>query len=394
MNLIRKINLPIGKNSFFLFGPHQTGKTTLIESIIKNKKVFEINLLKSDIYLKYKTKPFILREEIKYFIEKEKKAIVFIDEIQKIPAILDEIHYLIEKYKNKISFILTGSSVRKLKKVSTNLLDGGAWSYFLYPFTYQELGKYFSLSHFLQYGSLPAILNLNKSDTIKTLNAYTNTYLKEEILDEALVRSLNAFSRFLEIAADCSGEIVNYSNIARETGVASKTIREYYQILEDTLIAIQINPYLKSMRKRLIEHPKYYLFDTGVINSICGRLEINLKAKTMIYGKLFEHFIILETKRLINYYEKPWRIYFWRTSHGAEVNLIIEKEDKSIYAIEIKSSEYVSSKDLTGLKEFKKEFPTAKTICVCQANNPYKENNITFLPWQIYFEDELRLKKP
>jgi predicted AAA+ superfamily ATPase len=226
-------------------------------------------------------------------------------------------------------------------------------------------------------------------DTIRTLNSYTSIYLKEEIINEALTRNLNAFSRFLDIAADSSGEIINYSNIARETGVASKTIREYYQILEDTLIAFHLEPYYKSQRKRIIEHPKYYLFDNGIINCICGRLGIELKPQTSIYGKLFEHFIILETNRLIHYYEKPWRIYFWRTSHGAEVDMIIEKGKDNIYAVEIKSSEYVSFKELNGLKQFSEVYPKAKLICVCRTKKPYIQNNISFLPWKYFFEDEL-----
>lgn len=393
MKLKRNIELPVEKNSFFLFGPRQTGKTTLIEGLLQKRKVFAVNLLRSDVFLKYKTQPSVFSREVEYFIQKEKKAVVFIDEIQKMPSLLDEIHYLIEKHKTQIVFILTGSSARKLKKVSTNLLGGRAWSFFLYPFTYQELGKHFSLSEVLQYGSLPAVFNLNKTDTIRALNAYSGTYLKEEILDEALARNLNAFSRFLEIASDSSGEIVNYSNIARETGVASKTIREYYQILEDTLIALHLDPYLKSLRKRLIEHPKYYLFDTGVINSICGRIEMKLKEQTTLYGKLFEHFIILETRRLLHYYEKPWRMYFWRTSAGAEVDLIIEKGDKSIYAVEIKSSQYVSCKDLRGLKQFMMEYPRARGICVCRAARPYQEKGITFLPWKLFFEEELGFRR-
>ncbi len=390
MLLKRLIKLPVGKNSFFLFGPRQTGKTTLVETAIQNLKVFEINLLHNDTFLKYKTRISLFRDEINFFIKKTNKGIVFIDEIQKLPELLDEIHYLIEKNKKKISFILTGSSARKLKKVSTNLLAGRAWSFSLYPFTHIEMDKYFSLSHVLLYGSLPPILNLNKTAIIRTLNAYTNTYLKEEIIDEALIRNLTAFRRFLDIAADSSGEIINYSNIARETGVASKTIKEYYQILEDTLIAFRLEPYLKSHRKRIIEHPKYYLFDTGVINSICGRLQITLKKKTQLYGKLFEHFIILEINRLIHYLEKPWRIYFWRTSHGAEVDMIIEKSKNQLYAIEIKSSEYVMPENLRGLRQFLNTHPKAKGFCICQADHPYIKSGISFLPWQYFFKNELK----
>lgn len=391
MELKRLLSLPVGKNSFFLFGPRQTGKTTLVKKSIKNLKIFEVNLLHNETFLKYKTNPSLFRKEVIFFMIDKKTGIVFIDEIQKLPELLDEIHDLIEKYRKRISFILTGSSARKLKRVSTNLLGGRAWSFSLFPFTHQEMGKYFSLSNVLQYGSLPHLLGLSKSDTIRTLNAYTDTYLKEEITDEALVRNLGAFSRFLDMAADNSGEIISYSTLAREIGLASKTIKEYYQILEDTLIAFHLEPYLKSARKRMVMHPKYYLFDMGIINSICRRLTSTLKSKTYIYGKLFEHFIILEVNRLIKYLEKPWRIYFWRTSHGAEVDLIIELPEKKLYGIEIKSAEYVSHKDVKGLKQFLSDYPYAKGICVCNAQNPYEEKSISFLPWRYFFAKGIKV---
>lgn len=391
MMLKRIINLPIGRNSFFLFGPRQTGKTTLIKELIKNHQYLVINLLLAEEFIKYKKEPSRLRYEIEFFVKKNKNGIIFIDEIQKLPELLDEIHYLIEKYKNQISFILTGSSARKLKRVSTNLLGGRAWSYSLFPFTFLELKQYFSLEHILKYGSLPPTIGLNEDDTKRLLKAYANIYLKEEILDEAIVRNIGAFSKFLELAADNSSEIVNFSNIARETGVASKTIKEYYQILEDTLIAFKLEPFLKSMRKRLIQYPKYYLFDIGVINSLCGRLDNELQSKTYLYGKLFEHFVILEVKRLISYMEKSWKIYFWRTAHGAEVDLIISFPNSRLLAVEIKSSKNVHPKQLTGLKQFLKDFPNSRACCVCTIEKPYLKEGITFLPWRYFFEEELKL---
>jgi len=391
MELKRLLSLPVGKNSFFLFGPRQTGKTTLVQKSIAEHESMQINLLHNETFLKYKKNPVIFRNEVKFFMEQNRGKTVFVDEIQKLPEILDEIHSLLEEYKKRISFIMTGSSARKLRRVSaTNLLGGRAWSFSLFPFTHVEMGEHFSLSHVLQYGSLPPILGMSKTDTIKTLNAYTGVYLKEEIIDEALVRNLSAFNRFLDLAADSSGEIVNYSTFARETGVASRTIKEYYQILEDTLIAFKLEPYLKSARKRLIVHPKYYLFDTGVFNSICGRLNSPLVQGTSLYGRCFEHFIILELNRLIHYLEKPWRIYFWRTSHGAEADIVMVLPEK-LYGIEIKSAEYVSSMELTGLKQFLKNYPQAKGVCVCNAERPYKEEGISFLPWRYFFVRELGL---
>ncbi len=391
--LNRTIDLPIAKHSFFLFGPRQTGKTTLVEQHLASVKqnVISINLLLHDQFIKYKTNPSQLRSEIDFLLQKNKKAVLFIDEIQKLPELLDESHALLEKHKTNLTIIFTGSSARKLKRVSTNLLGGRAWSFALFPFTHCELAEHFSLETVLHYGSLPPLLDLKTNDKIRTLNAYSQTYLKEEIFDEALVRNIGAFSRFFELAADNSGEIVNYTTIARETGVASKTIKEYYQILEDTLIAFRLEPFLKSMRKRLIQHSKYYLFDTGIINSLCGRLQAPIKKRTHLYGTLFEHFIILEMTRLIRYKELPWRMYYWKTSHGAEVDLIVEIPGKKIYAIEIKSAENVEPKSLTGLKQFISDNPDALAVCVCTTKTPYLKNNITFLPWQYFFSDEMKL---
>lgn len=392
MHINRLLSLPVKRNSFFLFGPRQTGKTTLVKKYIKKLDCLEINLLHDDKYLKYLSRPSLLREEVNFFAKETKKPVIFIDEIQRLPVLLNEVHDLIEKHKRKITFILTGSSARKLKRVSTtNLLGGRAWSFRLHPFTHNELRKMFSLSHVLKYGTLPPILGLSNKAIARTLTSYTNTFLKEEIFDEALVRNLNAFNRFLDIAADSSGEIINYTTIGRDVGNASKTIQQYYQILEDTLIAFRLEPYLKSARKRIVKHPKYYLFDIGVINTICGRIEISPKPGTYLYGKLFEHFIVLELYRLIHYREKSWKIYFWRTSNGAEVDLVLELPDGRLLGIEIKSSDYVSPKDLTGLKQFLSDYPHAKGICVCRAEHPYQKGNISFLPWEYFFSKELKL---
>ena len=387
----RVLKLPIGENSIFLFGPRQTGKTTLVINALGNHKSVKINLLENETYLRYKASPQQFREEIEFFAKNNEKAIVFIDEIQKVPELLNEIHLLIEKHKNKITFILTGSSARKMRKETSNLLGGRAWTFHLHPFTFQESGESFNLEQTLRFGAMPPIIEKNEKAIIRTLNSYVQTYLKEEISNEALVRNLQAFTRFLDIACDCSGEIVNYSTIGRETGVASKTVKQYYQILEDTLIAFQLDPYLKSMRKRVVMHPKYYFFDIGVINAVCGRLESSPKPKTSLYGQLFEHFIVLELRKLIQYHEKPWKTYFWRTSNGAEVDLVLEIPEGKLYAIEIKSAENVAPKELKGLKQFLASYPEAKALCVCNARHPYEKNDITFLPWRYFFSEVLNL---
>ncbi len=387
----RSINIPYKRNSVFLFGPRQVGKSTLVRHLLSGEEHIEIDLLKSDVLLKYKTNPSQLRAECEFLVKEKKKFYVFIDEIQKCPELLDEVHYLIEKFGRKILFILTGSSARKLKKASVNMLAGRAWQYFLFPFTHIEIGSTFDLDSAITRGTLPPIINESMKDAFRMLRTYVQTYLKEEILDEAIVRNIGAFSRFLDIAADQSGKIVNFSTIARDTGVSSNTIKGYYQILEDTLIALRLGPYLKSARKRLTMHPKYYLFDIGIINASSGRISPSSVKGTTTYGMLFEHFVILETYRLIHYAEKPHRLYHWRSAHGAEVDLIIETAD-SLWAVEIKSYPTVKSGNLTGLKSFMEDHLNAKPICVSTCDTPYMGGVIPVIPWKyMYGKDFLNI---
>jgi predicted AAA+ superfamily ATPase len=379
----RLIRLPIGKKSFFLFGPRQTGKSTLVEELLKERPHRTINLLERDTFLRYKSRPERLRQEIEAMKMDQKPFIIFIDEVQKIPEILDEVHLLLERYKGKLLFVMTGSSARKLKRFSANLLAGRAWQFFLYPLTYKELGSDFHLERVLSKGSLPPVVGESDEDAVQTLNAYTQTYLKEEILDEALARNIGAFSKFLELAADQSGSIVNYSNIARETQVTVKTIQGYYQILEDTLIAIRLPTYTRSARKRLVLHPKYYLFDLGVIQALTGRTTQPIRKGTHLYGTLFEHFVILEILRLASYAQKNWRFYYWRTSHGVEVDLVIETP-KELWAIEIKASEQVEASQLQGLRSFQEDYPKAKLICVSTTPYAYLTGPFKVISWQEF----------
>jgi predicted AAA+ superfamily ATPase len=380
----RTINLPFKKNSVFLFGPRQVGKSTLVRHLLADEDHFEIDLLKSDVLLKYKANPSQLRVECEFWAGEKDKFYVFIDEIQKCPELLNEIHYLIEKFGRKILFILTGSSARKLKKASVNMLAGRAWQFHLFPFTFVELKERFNLEEAMTRGTLPPIVGEESEDAFRTLKSYVQTYLKEEILDEAIVRNIGAFSRFLDVAADQSGQIVNFSTIARDTGVSSNTIKGYYQILEDTLIALKLEPYLKSARKRLTMHPKYYLFDVGIVNALSGRISPSSVRGTTTYGMLFEHLIILEVYRLIHYTEKPYKLYHWRTSHGAEVDLVVKAPD-TLWAIEIKSSTAVKSGNLTGLKSFMAGYPDARPICASICEMPYMAGKIPVIPWKRLF---------
>lgn len=232
----RLVELPIDKHSFFLFGPRQTGKTTLIRTTLNaGTPHFPVNLFDTETFIKYSRDPGLFGKEIEHWLKKHSKGVVFIDEIQKIPLLLDQIHTLIESFKGRLTFIMTGSSARKIKRTPANLLAGRAWSFNLFPLTHLEIGADFHIEAILRYGALPVTQDMPAEDKIRTLKAYTQTYLKEEIMAESIVRNIPAFSRFLELAADQSGMPVNYNNFARETGVTSKTIQECYQVLEDTL---------------------------------------------------------------------------------------------------------------------------------------------------------------
>ena len=358
-----------------------------MKDALQEKEHIEIDLLKSDVLLKYKRNPELLRREVEFLLKNNRSMIVFIDEIQKIPELLDEIHLLIERHPKKLSFVMTGSSARKLKKASVNMLGGRAWEFRLFPLTHTELGNHFNLDDVMLFGSLPPIVSESPQDAFQTLKAYTLTYLKEEILDEALARNISAFSRFLDLAADQSGKIVNFSTIARESGVTSKTIKGYYQILEDTHVALKLEPYLKSARKRLIHHPKYYLFDLGCVNSLTGRTRAASVAPPTVYGVLFEHFVILEIVRLLSYSGRFFRVFHRRSSHGAEVDLVLEKEN-ALFAIEIKSVPMVRAGDLRGLKSFVEDYPDAKPICISTADRPYMAGDIPVIPWKMSFGAE------
>lgn len=383
----RLLNLPFGQRSFFLFGPRQVGKSTLVKNALRNREHIEIDLLKSDVLLKYKKNPELLRHEVDFLAQKELPVIVFIDEIQKATELLDEVHHLIEKHKGHVFFVMTGSSARKLKRASVNMLAGRAWEFRLFPFTHTELGNSFRLDDVLLRGSLPPVIHEDLADVFQTLKTYTLIYLKEEILDEALTRNISAFSRFLDIAADQSGKIVNFSTISRETGVTSKTVKGYYQILEDTLVALKLEPYLKSARKRLVRHPKYYLFDLGCVNSLAGRtLRDSIKPPT-VYGMLFEHFVILEIYRLLSYSGQYFRVFHWRSSHGAEVDLVVEKENV-LFAIEIKSTPIVRAGDLKGLRSFIGDYPDARPVCITNADRPYMAGDLPVIPWPMVFTSD------
>lgn len=372
-------------NSILLFGPRGTGKSLLASTILKNfnSETLTFDFLLSDNFSKYLINPSLLRNEIEYKLKDVPKLLVLIDEVQKIPSILDEVHFLIEKFKNKISFILTGSSARKLKKVGANLLAGRAFVFHLYPFSYFELKNDFSLNEVLKWGALPIVYDKNNIlEKELVLKSYADTYLREEIKQESLVRSVESFSLFLDLACQLNAEPINYSKISKQCTVSANTIKEYYQILFDTMLAFPLCAWKKSIKKQIVQAHKVYFFDIGVINSIRKELSFEISEHSFRTGKLFETFIILEFIKLNSYFQKNYGLYYWRTNTGVEVDLILQKSiNTPPVAIEIKLSAFVVKEDLKHLYKFKEEEPSAELFCISNVVNAYEIDGVKILPY-------------
>ena len=382
--LTRILKIP-KNNSFFLFGPRQVGKTSLVRVALGCEKQLHYDLLISEEFFRLTARPGLLAEEI----AASRAAIDFvvIDEIQRIPGLLDEVHRLMES-PNPPLFVLTGSSARKLKRSGSNMLGGRAWNLKLFPLTHQELGEQFSLGRALSFGTLPKIYLSDDFSAKQYLRSYVETYLKEEIEAEALVRSLGVFLRFLSLAAQESGNILNYATMSRDVATSAKTIREYYSILEDTLIGNFLPAFHKSTRKRLASHPKFYLFDTGILRALNKQLTVPLEPQTSAFGVAFEHFVINEVIRLNSYLQLDFDLSYYRTEHGAEVDLIIERPGQVMLAVEIKSSENPSVSDIRGgLSSFKRIGTKARLICVCTSTRRRQVEDFELMPWQDFFNE-------
>lgn len=384
----RTLNLSAYKNSLFLFGPRQVGKTYLIKHTLSHDLF--IDLLKHSEFLRYSKDVSILSQEVEAL--KKENCCIVIDEIQRCPQLLNEIQ-LIMGNKEGAQFILTGSSARKLRRAGTNLLGGRAITLHLHPLTSEELADDFSLEEALQFGTVPNIvIEKDRQNKIRLLKSYVEIYIKEEIQQESLIRNIPAFARFLELAAYENGNIINFQNIAREVGIHSKTIKEYFYILEDTLLGFLLYPHAKSHRIKIISHPKFYFFDPGIVAALRGELFQNLVSGTSPYGTVFEHWTFLETKRTLDYYEKESKMSFFRTSDGAEVDLILEIEGK-IWAIEIKSSKEPRLSDVRGLRSFIKDHKYDRAICVCQTPRTFVNEKIEFLPWRDFIMQLKSIKR-
>lgn len=351
--------------SFFLFGPRGTGKSTLIKQLYKDAAL--IDLLEPSLYRQYRAKP----ERLKSMIHSQAGTKTFIiDEVQKVPELLSVVHQLIEEKKGW-QFILTGSSARKLKRSGVDLLAGRAQLKYLHPFMAAEISSQFSLEKNLRLGMLPLIVN--SEDPIGDLKTYLALYMQEEVQMEGLIRKMDQFSHFLEAVSFSQASPINYSNIARDCAVSSKTVENYIQILEDLLLSFRIPIFSKKAKRHLSDHPKFYYFDAGVFQSI--RPTGPLDNTDSILGQAIETLVAQHLRAWIDYSSQEGKLYFWRTKSGLEVDFIIYGEI-GFYAIEIKKSSTISPQDLRGLIEFKKDYPESSTILLYGGNEKRMINGI------------------
>lgn len=364
------------EESVFLLGARQTGKTTLLLNLFPNSRFYD--LLETDVYERMHRNPSLLRQELASASDGE---IVIIDEIQLIPELLNEVHWLITR-KN-IHFILSGSSARKLKRKGVNSLGGRAVRNVLFPLVSAEIPD-FDIIKAVNRGTLPThYLASNERQLMKRMQAYISVYLKEEIAAEALVRKLSSFNRFMEVAALTNGEIVNYNNIAQDCGIDAKTAKEYFSILEETLIGYMVPAYTHTVKRRLSQAPRFYFFDVALPNYLLHRQQ--MRPGSDDFGHAFEHLIIQELVAYLGYHDIEHALSFWRTYSGYEVDAVLG--DGNV-AIEIKSSREIQSKHLKGLKAFKEEHPSARLIIVSLDLAPRLFNDVEVMP-ATYFLREL-----
>ena len=376
---IFKVNKQSGQ-SFFLFGPRGTGKTTWLKANYKNS--IYLDLLDSKLYRILLATP----EKLENYIPSNYKNWVILDEVQKAPSLLNEVHRLIESKNYK--FILTGSSARGLRKKGVNLLAGRALTYYFHPLIQEELGDNFSLRHSLRFGQLPLAYTASNPD--KFLNSYIETYLKEEILQEGLTRSIGNFSRFLEIAAFSQGEVLSVSQIAREVQLERKTVENYFLILEDLLIGKRLPVFKKRAKRKLITHSKFYYFDVGVFRSL--RPVGPLDSESEIDGAALETLFLQEIRALNDYYELGYKIYYWRSASGMEVDFILYGP-RGLFAFEIKRKPIIQEKDLKGLREFNKDYPEAKSFVFCFTDRKEYRGDIDILPIEKALKDLSKILK-
>ncbi|NLD39293.1 MAG: ATP-binding protein [Desulfatiglans sp.] len=360
----------LNKKSFFLFGPRSTGKSTLIKQQLADSP-FVIDLLDSRLFLRLSGAP----HEIEEIINAGGSNLVVIDEIQRIPELLNEVHRLIEN--RKIRFLLTGSSARKLRRGNANLLAGRVWEARLFPLTWRELPD-FKLERYLRYGGLPQVYLSEYPD--EELDAYVNIYLKEEIMAEGLIRNLPPFARFLKSISLSNGEVVNFTKLGNDCQISASTVREYISLLEDTLVGFLIPAWTESKKRKAIKSGKFYFFDTGVTHTLSGTQSLDRNSD--LYGKSFEQFICMELRAYLSYKRNKSPLSYWRSTHGNEVDFLIGED----VAIEVKSSQRITPSDYKGLKALNEEGIFKDLYLTSQDPVASKNENINSLHWKDFLE--------
>lgn len=374
----RILNLDLSHTeTSFLWGPRQTGKSTLAHTLFPQAKRYD--LLLADVYRALIARPELIREEcLAAGLDGDSQIDpIVIDEVQKIPGLLDEVHWLIE---NKgLRFLLCGSSARKLKRSGSNLLGGRAVRYHLHPLICSEIPD-FSLNRALNVGLLPR--HYQNVQPQRLIQAYVGDYLREEIAAEALTRNIPAFNRFLQVAALSNGELINYNTIATECGVSAPTAKGYFQILEDTLIGHFVPAFRKRAKRRIVGAPRFYFFDIGVVAHLTSRGRVVPGSE--LFGRAFEHFIFMELTAHASYSGFFYPLSYWRTTSGFEVDFILGNGD---VAVEVKSASQIQDRHLKGIRAFKEEFDVAHYLVVSQDASPRQTaDGILILPWQDFLE--------
>ena len=369
---ILKINLP-ARQSAFLWGPRKTGKTTYLRDVFPESLSFDF--LKTDLALEFAKKPSLLREQLLAKDPARLNFPIILDEVQKVPAVLDEVQWLIEN-KN-LRFILCGSSARKLKRGKANLLGGRAWRFEMFPFVSAELPRV-DLLQALNRGMIPD--HYFRSTWRKSLDGYIRDYLKEEVFAEGLTRNIPAFARFFDAVGYSHGEMINFSNIARDAGVDSKTVKEYFQILVDTLLGRMVEPFAKRPSRQVISRaPKFFLFDVGLAGALIKR-QIP-EARGAVFGRAFEHFIFTELAAHSSYRELGYDIRYWRTKSGLEVDFILGDGE---VALEVKGSSRIDDREFRALASFRDEYAPKKAIVVGNEREERQFANIRLMPWRVF----------
>jgi len=357
-----------GPHSFFLFGPRGTGKTTWIHHNLP--RAVYIDLLESDTYTALLAAPERIEKRVPDLFD----GWVVIDEVQRVPQLLNEVHRLIES--KGLRFILTGSSARGLRKKGVNLLAGRAYTYNLHPLTAAELGSHYNITEALKYGLLPSVWK-EGADKEKYLKSYVRTYLEQEILYEGLARNLGAFTRFLEAASFSQGSLLNISNIARDSGVERRTVSNYFELLEDLLLGVRLDTFTKRAARRLSIHPKFYFFDTGVYRSL--RPKGPLDSPDEQRGVCLESLVFQELRAALEYHGGGETLHYWRTATGVEVDFVVYGPD-CFCGIEVKQSRKLRPSDLSGLRAFKRDYPQARLIVLYGGRHREYHDGIEAVP--------------